>query len=88
MSSVSTCILMFFVYLLHVDPVTFPAQLACYGLTFKVLDDAIENMTWSLCGIPNVEFYRKLHNFLKKWSKSRSLTKTCIGRFTGPTGEG
>lgn len=86
MSSVS--ILMFFVYLLHVDPVTFPAELACYGLTFKVLDDAIENMTWSLRGIPNVEFYRKLHNFLKKWSKSRSLTKTCIGRFTGPTGEG
>ena len=68
-----------YVYLL--DPVTFPAELTYYGLTLELLNDAIENMTWSLRGIPNVEFYRKLHNFLKKWSKTQSLTKTCIGKF-------
>ena len=64
--------------LLHRDPVTFPAELAYYGLTLKVLDEAIENMTWSVHGNPIVEFYRKLQNFLKKWSKSQSLTKPAL----------
>ncbi len=69
-----------FVYLLA--PVTFPAELMYYGLTLELLDDAImAESEWTLRGIPNIEFYRKLHNFLKKWSKTRSLTKTCIGNF-------
>ena len=60
---------------------TFPVELTYYGLTLELLDDAIENMSWSLHGIPNVEFYRRLHDFLKKWSKTQSLTKTCVGKF-------
>ena len=36
---------------------------------------------WSLHGVPNVEFYRKLHHFLKVWDVTRSLTKTAIGKF-------
>ncbi len=64
------------------DSVTFPAELMYYGLTLELLDDAImAESEWTLRGIPNVEFYRKLHNFLKKWSKTHSLTKTCIGNF-------
>ncbi len=53
-----------------------------YGLTLELLDDVImAESEWTLRGIPNIEFYRKLHNFLKKWSKTQSLTKTCIGKF-------
>ena len=37
--------------------------------------------SWSLRGIPCVEFYRKLHEFLKKWEKTHTSTKTSIGRF-------
>jgi len=61
----------------------FPVELTHYGLTLEILDSAIENMSdsWSVQGIPNVEFYRKLHYFLKRWSKTQSLTKTCIGKF-------
>ena len=61
--------------------VMFPVELTHYGLTLEVLECAIENMSWSVRGIPNVEFYGKLHYFLKKWSKTQSLTKTCIGKF-------
>ena len=64
-----------------VGSVVFPVELMQYGLTLEVLECAIENMSWSVQGIPNVEFYRKLHYFLKKWDKTQSLTKTCIGKF-------
>lgn len=36
---------------------------------------------WSLKEIPTVGFYRELHNFLRKWPSSRSLTKVVIGRY-------
>ena len=36
---------------------------------------------WSLRGIPNAEFYRKLHSYLKKWELTCSATKASIGRF-------
>ena len=64
-----------------VGSVVFPVELMQYGLTLEVLECAIENMSWSVQEIPNVEFYRKLHYFLKKWDKTRFLTKTCIGKF-------
>jgi len=34
-----------------------------------------------LHGIPNVEFYRKLHSFLKKWEQTYSVTHASVGRF-------
>ena len=41
--------------------VMFPVELTHYGLTLEVLECAIENISWSVRGIPNVEFYGKLH---------------------------
>ena len=75
----------------HVDPLPFPDQLFNYGLTVESLCRAFDSAQsrseeelsscWRLRGIPYVEFYRKLHEFLKKWEKTRSLTKIAIGRF-------
>ena len=55
-----------------------------YGLTIEVLNGAFGcegAFSWHLHGIPNVEFYRKLHCFLKNWITTRSLAKTSIGNF-------
>ena len=81
-----TCVQVILEYFLIVDPVLFPDELSTYGLTMEALGDAFEcseseEVSWTLHGIPNVEFYRKLHLFLKKWSMTRSLTKTAIGKF-------
>ena len=62
----------------------FPPELTYYGLTVEHLTDAFERgeqAKWKLRGIPNIQFYRQLHRFLKKWTRTRSLTKTCIGKF-------
>ena len=74
-----------------VDPLPFPDQLSNYRLTIELLSQAFDSAQsgnkeelstcWSLHGVPCVEFYRKLHGFLKKWEKTRSLTKIAIGRF-------
>ena len=76
---------------IHVDPLPFPDQLSSYGLTVELLSQAFDSAQsgneeelsncWSLHGVPYVEFYRKLHGFLKKWEKTRSLIKIAIGRF-------
>ena len=81
----------FFVLFVHVDSLPFPDQLSSYGLTLLSLSQAFDSAQscseeelsncWSLHGVPYVEFYRKLHEFLKKWEKTRSCTKTAIGRF-------
>ena len=59
-----------------------PAELSDhYRLTLELLVDAFEfideeaGVGWCLHGIPNIEFYRKIHCFLKKWSVTRSHTK-------------
>ena len=58
-----------------------------YGLTIQLLGEFFQiqskspSTSWSLHGIPFVEFYRKLHPFLKKWSATWSLPKTTIGKF-------
>ena len=75
----------------NIDPLPFPDQLSSYGLTIKLLSQAFDcaqsgneeelASCWSLRGIPYVTFYRRLHEFLKKWEKTRSLTTTSIGRF-------
>ena len=77
--------------LFSVDSLPFPDQLSSYGLTVESLSRAFdcaqsENeeelaSCWRLRGIPHVEFYRRLHEFIKKWEKTRSLTKISIGRF-------
>ena len=36
---------------------------------------------WCVKGIPTVGFYRCLHKFLVKWPKSRSMSKTAVGKF-------
>ena len=62
-----------------------PDELTKYGLTNEMLRDAFEygnskaTYNWPLLGVHTVYFYRKLHQFLKKWSVPRS--KTAIGRF-------
>ena len=57
------------------------------NLTEKILEEtmssALENSIpkWIVVGIPTIGFYRALHNFLKRWPVTKSLTKTSIGRF-------
>ena len=36
---------------------------------------------WHLRGIPEIQFYRELHLFLKKWHVSSKSTRQTIGRF-------
>ena len=74
--------------MVRIDSLPFPEQLTSYGLTAEKLSQAFDHAQseavstcWSLHGIPYVEFYRKLHEFLKKWEKTRTSTKTSIGRF-------
>ena len=67
--------------------VDFPDQLLHYGLNEELLKRAFsqsirdQELCWSLKETPTVGFYRELHNFLKKWPLSRSVTKTAIGKF-------
>ena len=73
------------VYFIHVDPVLFLDQLSSYGLTVELLSQAFDSAqsgsgkelssSWSLHGVPYVEFYRKLHQFLKKWEKNSFFDK-------------
>ena len=75
---------MFLCPLIFADPVPFPDELSCYGLTIELLEDAFgcgADFQWSVRGVPNVEFYRKLHSFLRRWDTTRSATKTSIGKF-------
>ena len=78
----------------HTECVPFPEELHHYGLTIEILNKAFQcsqqsaaNFNedvpgkWSLHGIPNVEFYRKLHPFLKKWEQTRTANKVSLGRF-------
>lgn len=67
---------------LPADPVALPDEVSNnYGVTIALLSDVFDDeatSTWSLHG---VEFYRTLHQFLKKWDTTHSLTKTSIGKF-------
>ena len=77
--------LLYNIFSIPVDPVSLPGELSdSYGLTIEVLNGAFGcegTFSWRLHGIPNVEFYRKLHCFLKNWKTTRCLTKTSIGNF-------
>ena len=70
------------------DPLVFPNELTShYGLTLELLSEAFRTRSdgsvscWCLHGVPNVDFYRMLHLFLKKWSTTHSLPKSTIGKF-------
>ena len=80
--------------MIFIECASFPEQLHHYGLTKEILSEAFQfsqqsianfdediSESWSLHGIPNVEFYRKLHPFLKKWEQTHLATKTSVGRF-------
>ena len=83
--------IMCLLFCVHAYLLPFPDQLSSYGLTVESLSQAFDSAQsgneeelsncWSLHGVPYVEFYRKLHEFLKKWEKTRYCTKTAVGRF-------
>ena len=60
--------------------------MSSYGLTVESLSRAFDcaqsgneeelASCWSLCGISYVEFYRRLHEFLKKWEKKPDTSVT------------
>lgn len=72
----------------HTDAEALPRLLTTqYGLTIESLADVLQSAkdatTSSHCtlpGIPKVQFYRKLHTFLKKWKVTHRLPKPTIGK--------
>ena len=65
----------------------FPEELCSYGLNEELLAASWrgvqigEKPKWHLKGIPNIEFYKNLHPFLKFWPVTDSATKVAIGAF-------
>lgn len=65
----------------------FPTELRDYGLSEERLQNvfiqALEGREpeWCLKGIPEIQFYRQLHPFLKKWPVSYRTSKQAIGKF-------
>ena len=64
---------------------SFPEELTTYGLSEAMLNKVfteVENykrpLSWCVKGI---SFYQVLHQFLKRWPRSKSSTKSSIGRF-------
>ena len=48
---------------------------------FKQFQTGDKPLQWCLKGVPNADFYKALHPFLKKWPITRSATKVAIGKF-------
>lgn len=75
----------------HVMPLlvgsVFPSYLKECGLTEELLEQVFNQIlegkehTWHFKGIPETNFYKELHHFLKKWPVSRRTTKQAIGKF-------
>ena len=64
------------------DEALFPTQLIEAGLDEETLETSLTLQgDWCVKGIPTVGFYRCLHKFLVKWPKSRSMSKTAVGKF-------
>ena len=68
--------------------VAFPKELHSYGLnenTLLVVFDQVQTgdipLQWQLKGVPNADFYIKLHPFIKKWSVTKNATKVAVGKF-------
>lgn len=80
MQLVKPCLLVTALSFSIIDPVPFPEKLSNrYGLTIEVLSNAFSESSdavqWSVSGIPDVGFYRMLHQFLDCDSE------TSIGKF-------
>jgi hypothetical protein len=65
---------------------SFPSELLHYGLNedllmlvFHQVQNNKKSLAWSLKGIPNKDFYQKLHPYLKK--KFSRVTKVSLGKF-------
>ena len=64
------------------DDAPFPTQLTDAGLNEETLEASLALQSdWCVNDVPTVGFYRCLHKFLVKWPKSRSMTKTAVGKF-------
>ena len=65
----------------------FPIGLIDYGLSQERLHNVFNQVLegrepeWHLKGIPDIQFYRRLHLFLKKWPVSYRTLKQVIGKF-------
>lgn len=65
----------------------FPTGLRDYGLSEERLRNVFNQVLegrepeWHLKGIPEIQFYRQLHPFLKKWPVSYRTSKQAIGTF-------
>ena len=66
----------------------FPQDLVGYGLSeelltelFEQLQNDVKPLNWCLKGIPNIDFYKALHPFLKKWHVTSNVSKAVIGKF-------
>ena len=71
-----------------IESLGFPQDLVGYGLSEEFLAELfgqVQNeekpLSWCLKGIPNIDFYKALHPFLKKWHITRSVSKAAIGKF-------
>ena len=71
-----------------VGAVDFPQELVAYGLSDELLARLIEEvlsrkmpLSWCLNVPPNVDFYQKLHPYLKKWHVTCKASKISIGKF-------
>ena len=73
-------------YCMHTGA-AFPTSLNAYGLNEKLLQVVFNQVLegrepeWHLKGIPENQFYRELHQFLKKWPVSYRSTKKTIATF-------
>ena len=76
-------------YYLGPKVVFFPEELNHYGLDIDLLTKVYHQVkvqkrgpiSWKLKGVPEIEFYENLHNFLKHWSKTCSAPKGEVGKF-------
>ena len=68
--------------------ISFPEELLSYGLNednllfvFNQVLTGDLHLRWQLKGIPNADFYIKLHPFIKKWPATKDETKVAVGKF-------
>ena len=48
---------------------------------FHQVQNEEKAILWHLEGVPNAEFYVKLHPYLKRWPVTCNASKSAIGRF-------
>ena len=77
----------YYIYIYIYTGAVFPTGLRDYGLSEERLQNVFSQVLegkepeWRLKGIPEIQFYRQLHPFLKKWPVSYRTSKQAIGKF-------